>query len=109
MKKSEALKLLSHDISGIELPPISDKVRQAVRRRNESNETYKFYSQPEHIHKALQLKYIFAAMLLILLRRSGKTTPLTAPCSRKAVTAAVRSEAISMIRASSFIQCLSPR
>lgn len=66
MKKSEALKLLSHDISGIELPPISDKVRQAVRRRNESNETYKFYSQPEHIHKALQLKYIFAAMLLIL-------------------------------------------
>ena len=67
MNKNEVKNKLSDDISRIELPPISERVRQAVREQKQKNtETLNDTFNTETSHKIINIKFIFAAAILIL-------------------------------------------
>lgn len=68
MKEKEIMRKLSNDISSMELPPISDKVRQAVRRKHQDNsEMVKSFPKSGMTNNMFQAKFVFAAMLLLLI------------------------------------------
>lgn len=70
MSDEMVMELYSKDISRIKLPPISDKVRQAMREKKESREEPP--ANPEHhtaapkSHRSIPIKFIFAALLTFL-------------------------------------------
>ena len=67
MNKNEVKNKLSDDISRIELPPISERVRQAVWEKKEKNiKTVSDNFNTEYSHKIINLKFIFAAAILML-------------------------------------------
>ncbi len=67
MNKNEVKNKLFDDVSHMELPPISEKVRQAVREQKQKNtETLNDTFNTETSHKIINIKFIFAAAILIL-------------------------------------------
>ncbi len=66
MNRKKAIKMYSDDISRIKLPPISDEVRQAIRKKGEEHS-----QKPEHhvmkINKNVPMKFILSAMLLVFI------------------------------------------
>lgn len=70
MSDEMVMELYSKDISRIKLPPLSDKVRQAMREKKESREEPP--ANPEHhtaapkSHRSIPIKFIFAALLTFL-------------------------------------------
>ena len=88
MKKDEIMKILADDISRLEMPPLPDKVRQAIRKQHSSPEGRSEKPPPmPQPHKQYSLRYIFAAVLLlsvisvpvILLLSNRHTTHQTTP------------------------------
>ncbi len=67
MKRTEVAEMLSNDISCIKLPPISDKVLQAVRsKKQEDPEADESVPESHNTSTVRLTKYLFAAMLLLL-------------------------------------------
>lgn len=67
MNEKEVIKMLSHDASCLILPPISEKVRQAVHEQRRRNlEIISDGVTVKHSHKISTAKYIFAAALVLL-------------------------------------------
>ena len=70
MNDKMVMELYSEDISRIKLPPISDKVLREMREKKEIGE--KMPENPEHhtapskTHRKIPTKYIFAALLTLL-------------------------------------------
>ena len=67
MNDKEVMKMLADDISCIILPPISDRVRQAVRENCLKSEDKNDEIVPSEAHqRRIPTKYIFAAMLTLM-------------------------------------------
>ena len=70
MNDKMVMELYSEDISRIKLPPISDKVLRAVREKKEiekrPSDKPEHHTAPSKAHRKIPIKYIFAAMLTLL-------------------------------------------
>ena len=67
MDESQVMQLLFEDISRLELPPISEKVLIAIRQKKQKTaENSLIYPVVERKYKAIPTKYLFTAMLTLL-------------------------------------------
>ena len=67
MTENEVMECLYNDICGLKLPPISEKVFQALdEKRKQNMEMNKELAQVKKLHKGIPTKYVFAAMLAII-------------------------------------------
>lgn len=70
MNDKMVMELYSEDISRIKLPPISDKVLRAVREKKEiekkPSDKPEHHTAPSKAHRKIPIKFIFVAMLTLL-------------------------------------------